>query len=242
MVSSRLKEFVDSHLAKGFTADNIRAHLMKYGWPEAIVDEALGTKARVIHPDVAPDTVKIARIDKIPGNPKRPKSSKRKISIILAVIGVIVSSMILSSILFLPKNFLSRNIPMISIGREGYLAPDISLGVCDNDTSGCYNSVALYDDDLSLCDKVSDDVQRSVCVATVKIGKLEYREYLKGNSGSFDSNPFTEQCNNTCISKDMKFKKNNRVSVDDPMLPVSIDTQFIFKDDVSFAIMSCYCY
>jgi len=216
MVNPKLQEYVNTTLAKGYSVQQLREGLLKQGCPASEVNAVLNSVTLVIV--------------------EEHKPPKKKSIIIFISIGLVL----LFIILFYIFSFPSKS---ISIGGNTQLTPDITLeSICIDDSTGCYKSVALYDNNISLCERVSDAQEKNVCISTIETGKRIYREYTTSNSISFDSHSFVNQCNQTCIHKKMQYRTDTRKSLDDPVLPASVDGQFISKNNKSTSLMSCYCY
>ena len=123
--------------------------------------------------------------------------------------------------------------------KDAQITPDVMDvdKLCGN-FDPCYEGIAGYNQDISLCDKIIEEDRRTGCHNSLNSGVFMFREYKKGESSSINTRPFNEKCENTCKLNNMEFKKG---------LYSVKDLQSIFRyaeigEDGNIAYSACFCY
>lgn len=105
----------------------------------------------------------------------------------------------------------------------------------------CYSAVAFYNNDISLCDKITGDEmeekRRESCKKSLETGKFMFREYATGVGCSYDGKEFIEKCKQECNKKGMAFL--SRQTLEDA---TSIDGYFECKSGKMKDLSACYCF
>jgi hypothetical protein len=226
MADESLVGWIRTSLSQGYTIDQVRSMALQQGWAPSQVEDAMRMSS-------APQG----------GGVKAGKSRK---TLMLIIIIPIVAAVSLIAVIF--------SFPTVQIGLSGpeSLTPDIEDydELCNDDFMGntCFNAVAVYNKDTSICDKIIETemsaVSSSVCKRIIAEGRFMFREYTEIKGCSYSSTAFGNRCKEACQAAGLDFEDGmGRKKLSDP-IPLSSVSGYLACEGLSSgnAIISCYCF
>lgn len=113
----------------------------------------------------------------------------------------------------------------------------------DSMANTCFEAVAQYNGDATLCDKIDDASRAQNCKNEIAQGKLSLRKYEVLTAGlNIDTNIFIADCKTTCASEGMKYRSDERQTINDPYNPTSIGGYASSSGLDGLYFSSCRCY
>ena len=117
---------------------------------------------------------------------------------------------------------------------------DACKGVSNFMMPVCVSSIAFYNNDSSICDKITGNEQTNFttgCKDTFTNGVFESKRYVLGNGSLLNDDDYTKECQTSCTNKNLKF-----IKLDTAWGTHSLNGYESMDANGTLKILSCYCF